>query len=158
MSKWAYSFNDESYYGSYNSREEAIQAAKREIEAEKEDPVPFPTISEKLYTGEKIDPVLRWRDMAEYYIESMQENLDDDCGGTWSGVFSEDQVTNEDIEALDKKLNTAVEKGTKERHIEPGFFLIDNDTVMSVDISDLTKEAREDWKKEKRNNERYGDA
>ena len=134
MDRWAYSFDDEHYFGGYNSREEAIEAAKKDIKADRE--CAYPENYEKIYTGMEMIPTLRWCDMAEDYIESMQECLDDDCGGTWSENFINDRITREDEDALDEKLNAAVKEWIKERKIEPGFFLINTGTVESIVISD----------------------
>lgn len=126
IDKWAYSFDGEDYYGNYDSREDAIKAAREDVEADRKSK--YPENYKKIYTGMQVVPQLRWFDMAEDYIESMQENLDDDCAGRWSENFS-NQVSSEDEEALDEKLNAAVEEWIKERKIEPGFFLIDCNTV-----------------------------
>ena len=134
---WAYSFDNEYYVGSYNSREEAIAAAKEEVETDKD--LSFPNIHTKLYTGMQMVPELHWTDMAEYVIDSIQDNLDDDCGGTWSENFANDQISREDEDLLDERLNETIRQWIKDCNIVPGFFLIDIGTVLSIDISDWTK-------------------
>ena len=66
----------------------------------------------------------------------MQDHLDDECGGEWSENFANDQVTRADEELLDERLNAVVEEWIKDCDIKPGFFLIANDSIEEVDISD----------------------
>ena len=130
MKQWAYSFNGEDYYGECNSREDAI---KEGIEDAKSTG-PYSEKPHTLYTGKCYEPPITWSNMGEDYIESMQENLNE--YGEWAELF-DGQVTNEDIEELDKRLNAAVEGWIKDRKITPGFYNIEPATVETMDISDL---------------------
>lgn len=130
MSSYAYSFDGENYHGCCDSREDAI---KEGIEDAKSTG-PYGEKPHTLYTGECFEPPITWDDMGERYVESMQENLDE--YGEWAELF-DGQVTNEDIEELDIRLNAAVEGWIKDRKIKPGFFNIKPATVETMDISDL---------------------
>lgn len=129
MSKYAYSFDGEQYHGDYNSREDAI---KEGIEDAKSTG-PYGEKPHTLYTGECFEPPITWCDMGENYVESMQENLDE--YGEWAELF-DGQVTNEDIEDLDKRLNVAVAEWIKDRNIKPGFFNIKPETVEEMSIEE----------------------
>lgn len=137
MSEWAYSFNGEHYSGTYSSKEEAIKDARREVEDDKT--LPFPAEHRTLYIGIAIEPPITWSDMAENYIESMQENLDE--YGEWAELF-DGQVSREDETDLDRRLNETVQKWIKERNIKPGFFTVES--VEEMDISEWYKEGGED--------------
>ena len=132
MKKWAYSFNGEEYTGSFDSKAEAIKEARAEWGDRDTAISPMP---EKLYAGIEVEPPITWCDMGENYVESMQEQLDE--YGEWAELF-DGQVTNEDIEELDKSLNAAVEKWIKDRNIKPGFFIVD--AVEEINIADWYKE------------------
>ena len=131
MKQWCYSFyKNESYIGSYDSKEAAIKAAREDVEADRD--APFPTKHEKLYVGVEVEPPITWYDMAENYIESMQENLEE--YGEYGENFANDYVTREDEEELDRRLNATVEQWIKDRNITPGFFNVDE--IEEIDISD----------------------
>lgn len=129
MKKYSYSFDGENYFGIYDSRDKAI----KEGIADAESTGPYGEKPTKIYTGEIFEPPITWEDMGENYVESMQENLVQYC--EWAELF-DGQVTNEDIEDLDKRLNAAVEGWIKERDIKPGFFNIEQGTVEEMEIPD----------------------
>ena len=136
---WAYSFNGTDYTGSYETKEAAIEEAREDFETNKE--LPFPDKISGLWVGVEYEPEIHWSDFAEYYIDSMQDHLDDECGGEWSENFANDQVTRADEELLDERLNAVVEEWIKDCDIKPGFFLIANDSIEEVDISDWQEDA-----------------
>ena len=69
MSRFGYGATDESFIGNYPTREEALQAWMAE----------YPE-AESLFTAEGRDPDISYQQIAEVALESLSEQLGEECG------------------------------------------------------------------------------
>lgn len=133
MSKYAYSFNGENYTGKFDSREDAIREA-----AETQTGLPFPHM--EVYVGECVDPAFDWPAYAENIITDIGETLCDNYGGDLGESFS-DQVSLEDEETLDERINEAIRGWIRDCNITAGFYTVKD--VEKVFIGNIIPEEYE---------------
>ena len=117
--KYAYSFNDEFYTGTFNSVEEALKEA---VETNNKNYT-------EVYIGKCIKPALGFIINEEYIIDSIHYSLIDQVGADAAEFFA---VSNEERNELGKRLESCVEKWIKDMHIEPNCFTVENVKTYSI--------------------------
>ena len=111
--QYAYSWEGEYYNGLYNSIEEAIKDAKATDEN-----------AEEVYIGVAVKHKYRWHSNEEQIIESMQENLYEDCGEFAEGQT--DRITNEQEIELGRMIDKAVGEWVDKYDIKPTCYTVTN--------------------------------
>lgn len=109
--EYCYSWDGENYSnGVFKTEEEAIATAK----------VDDPN-AEEVWVGIAVKPKLRWFSNEEQIIDSMIDNLREDCG-----EYAEDglDITSEQEVELGKMLDKAVEEWIDKYHIKPSCFTV----------------------------------
>ena len=116
--KYAYSFDDEFYTGTFGSVEEAFKEAV--------------IVNNKNYTevyiGKCIKPALGFVVNEEYIIDSMYDSLADQVGDAAESF----EVSDEEQDELEKRLEFCVEKWIKDMHIEPNCFAVEDVKTYSI--------------------------
>lgn len=123
--QYAYSIDDYYYNGCFDSIEEALEEAKRE----------YKNIDE-VYIGTVTRPKLRWNANEERILESMQDNLDEDCGEFADG-FLDGISTEQEIE-LAHMIDKAVEEWLEKYQIKPTCYTV-NDGALYPLNNDLAQ-------------------
>lgn len=113
MAKYAYSFNNERYYGEFDTIEEALGEAKGDNYGCED--------VYKVYIGEVVHDYYPRID-TDHLLEELNYDAYDKCG-EWAEDYLED-VTKEDFIELDDKLNAVFYEWLKTKGYEPGFFSI----------------------------------
>ena len=125
MEKYCYSFIGENYdSGLFETRKEAIESAKKDRPEE-----------ENVWVGIVVKPTLRWNSCEEEIIESMQEDLYDQCGEYAEGQL--DDITNEQELALAKMIDEAVEKWINKYNIKTSCYTVENCKLHNLDESEV---------------------
>lgn len=107
--EYCYSWNGECYHGEFNTEQEALEAAKTDR--------PY---NEEVWIGTATEPSLIFNTNEDYIIESLTENLYDQCG-----EFAENfTVSEEDEKRLGEMLKETVERWIEERKITPSCFTV----------------------------------
>ncbi|EGT4112359.1 hypothetical protein [Clostridioides difficile] len=127
---WLYSWDDE-YFASdeYESKEEAIEAAKKELKMTGE----FQKI---VYVGKKEEVDIPEID-AEEILERVQDRIDDEygeCGEGWITYIKE-----EDIKLLDNRLNEVFSKWIDEFGYKSFWFVV-TDTE-EIELNEVANES-----------------
>lgn len=121
--QWCYSWDGENYSnGLFDSKEEALKDAKDSM-----------TDAEEVYIGIAVSPKLRWVSNEEQIIESMNENLYDDCG-----EYAEEglEVTTEQEVDLGRMIDKAVEEWIDKHHIRPTCYSVIEDCLHVFEEND----------------------
>lgn len=110
MSKYCYSWDGTNYSnGPFNSEEEAIADAKETN-----------TSAEEVWIGTITEPKLRWFSNEEGIIDSMYENLREDCGD-----FADDfEIPLEQERELASMIDETVQKWIEKNHIKPDCYQV----------------------------------
>lgn len=117
--KYAYSFNDEFYTGEFDSVEEAFKEA---VAANNKNYT-------EVYIGKYIKPALGFVVSEEYIIDSIYNSLVDQVGMDAAESF---EVSDEEQNELEKRLESCVEKWIKDMHIEPNCFSVEDVKTYSI--------------------------
>ncbi|EMJ4747748.1 TPA: hypothetical protein KRP17_002576 [Clostridioides difficile] len=112
---WLYSWDDE-YFASdeYESKEEAIEAAKEELKR-------FGEFSRLVYVGKKEEVNIPNID-AEKALERVQDRIDDEFGGYGEDWFENIRV--EDILILENRISEVFKKWIDEFGYKPYWFVV----------------------------------
>ena len=112
MGKYCYSFDGENYdSGLFKTEKEAIEYVKKDRPE-----------TENVWVGTAVKPTLRWNSCEEEIIESMQEDLLDQCGEYVEGEL--DDITNEQELDLAKMIDEAVAKWIEKYDIKPSCYTV----------------------------------
>ena len=112
MKKYCYSFDGNNYdSGLFETKKEAIESAKKDRPEE-----------ENVWIGTAVKPTLRWNSCEEEIIESIQEDLYDQCGEYAEGQL--DDITNKQELDLAKMIDEAVAKWIKKYDIKPSCYTV----------------------------------
>lgn len=114
--KYAYSYNEYDYYGTFNSFEEACADAIKE------------GYKGDIFIGEttqNFQPYINPREI----IESIQESAYDDS--EYSDDYLEN-ITPQQLDELDEEINFVISKWIKRHNFEPTWFLVKNIKKFSI--------------------------
>ncbi|NJA29174.1 hypothetical protein GSQ33_04450 [Clostridioides difficile] len=127
---WLYSWDDE-YFASdeYESKEEAIQAAKEELKR-------FGEVSRLVYVGKKEEVNMPNID-AEKALERVQDRIDDEFGGYGEDWFENIHV--EDILILENRISEVFKKWIDEFGYKPYWFVV-RDTE-EIELNEVANES-----------------
>ncbi len=106
---YCYSWNEENYYGSYDTEKEAIEEAKEER--------PEATY---VFIGTCTEPTLKWNSYEEYIIESISENLGEDVGEAAENF----EVDSEDEIELARMIDKTVKTWIAQNKIKPSCYMV----------------------------------
>ncbi|MDE7476689.1 MAG: hypothetical protein K2M91_01850 [Lachnospiraceae bacterium] len=106
--RYCYSWDGERYFGDYATEEEALKDAKSEA------------LHEEVYIGTCTEPELRWHCIGETLIDQIEDNLYDDVGE----IAKSFEVSAEDKEELERRLNSVIEGWLKDRNIKPDCYQV----------------------------------
>lgn len=125
IGKWMYNLRGYEIWNGeeFDTREEAIIEGKKEIEEEglPNDSFEIGQIAEVFVSGVDVD----------YILENVAENTTDEVGEVGEDYL--DDVTKEDRDELEEKLNEVLFKWIKEHKYEPNFFKIENTEKIELD-------------------------
>jgi hypothetical protein len=125
IGKWMYNLSgNEIWTGEeFDTKEEAIKEAKKEIQEEGLDNISFEIgqIAKVFVSGVDVD----------FILENVAENTTNEVGEVGEDYL--DDVTKEDRGELEEKLNQVLFKWIKEHRYEPNFFRIENTEKIEVE-------------------------
>ena len=107
--KYCYSWDEEMYYGEYDSEQEAIDDAKGDCPDK-----------EYVYIGTCTEPKLTWCSNEEKIIESIMDNLSDDVGEAAENF----EVDIEDELELARMIDETVETWIIQNKIKPSCYMV----------------------------------
>ena len=116
--RYCWSYDGEYYNGSFNTEQEAIEDAKECVE----------DTCEEVYIGTCKTPVLSWNSNEEKIIESMYDNLYEECGEV-SEIF---EITREQELELANRIDKCVEKWIKDMKIKPNCWGVVNEHLVKL--------------------------
>lgn len=116
--KWCYSLNDENYEGAFDTKEEAIEAAKEEFIND------CLTLHEgtEFFVGQVVNPTISFD--AERIIEEIDENFFAQCGEYADGWYS--GISNEDEKILQDKMEELLVWWVEKTNNKPCFYRVEN--------------------------------
>ena len=107
--KYCYSWNEECYFGSFDTAVEAIEEAKEERPE-----------AECVFIGTCTEPTLKWNSNEENIIESITENLEGEVGEAAENF----EVSTSDELSLAKMIDEVVAKWILENNIKPSCYTV----------------------------------
>lgn len=116
--RYCWSSDGEYYNGSFNTEQEAIEDAKECVE----------DICEEIYVGTCKEPVLSWNSIEEKIIESMYDNLYEECGESSENF----QITREQELELANRIDKCVEQWIKDMKIKPNCWAVINEHLVKL--------------------------
>lgn len=117
MSKYCYSRDGEIYFGEFDTEEEAIEEAKES----------YPD-DEDVYIGTCTEPILRWVSHENQIIDSIIDNLSEDCG-----EFAENFDVSEEQEIkLGKMIDETVKAWIEQENIKPNCYQVLDGHIVSL--------------------------
>lgn len=122
---WCYSLDGERFDGTFETKEEAIEEAKRERENYCKMRVEETIV---IYVGQPVVPSVSMD--AEWNIERLSEQLYDQCGeyaDTW-------EPSKEDVVLLQSKLDDVLKKWMEETRNEPGCYTVEDIEKVEIKI------------------------
>ncbi|MFQ4565868.1 hypothetical protein C4V14_04585 [Clostridioides difficile] len=126
---WLYSWDDECFRSDeYESKEEAIEAAKEELRR-------FGEVSRLVYVGQKEEVNIPDIDV-EDALEHVQHRIDDEFGGYGENWFENIRI--EDIIILENRIKEVFEKWMDEFGYKPYWFVV-TDTE-EIELKDTVNE------------------
>ena len=132
MAEYSYSFNEENFYGPFESREAALAEAMSELTCQ--DHFDPEQAEHFVYTGmdEPHTPTLPG---VEWLVENLQEMAYDAIGEAAEDWLED--VTNEEEEDLQDMVMEAVNKWLEKHKKQPTFFTVTEVETHTVKTSDL---------------------
>lgn len=125
VGKWMYNLSGNEIWNGeeFDTKEEAVKEAKKEIEEEGLDNISFEIgqIAQAFVSGVDVD----------YILENVAENTTNEVGEVGEDYLED--VTKEDRDELEEKLNEVLFKWIKEHNYEPSFFKIENIEKIEVE-------------------------
>lgn len=116
--KYCWSSDGEYYNGSFNTEQEAIEDAKETVN----------DVYEEIYVGTCESPVLSWNSNEEKIIESMYDNLYEECGEA-SESF---EITREQELELANRIGKCVKQWIKDMKIKPNCWTVVNEHLVRL--------------------------
>lgn len=116
--RYCWSSDGEYYNGDFNSEEEAIEDAKETVN----------DVCEEIYVGTCKEPVLSWNSNEEKIIESMYDNLYEECGEPSENF----QITREQELELANRIDKCVERWIKDMKIKPNCWAVVNEHLVKL--------------------------
>ena len=119
--KWGYSTNEESYFGSFDTKEEAIAEAEA-----------CEDVDTDYWVGQFKDPIIQV--CASQVIDQISEQVGDECG-----EFAEDwpgRIPTDAENELANELTEVLLKWMKKYKLMPTFATVDSDTIEQRSVPD----------------------
>mgnify|MGYP003553857149 FL=1 len=116
--RYCWSSNGEYYNCSFDTEQEAIEDAKATVN----------DVCEEIYVGTCEKPVLSWNSNEEEIIESMYDNLYEECGEA-SESF---EITREQELELANRIDKCVEQWIKDMKIKPNCWTVVNEHLVKL--------------------------
>ena len=116
--RYCWSSDGEHYNGSFDTEQETIEDAKETVN----------DVCEEIYVGTCKEPVLSWNSNEEKIIESIYDNLYDECGEA-SESF---EITREQELELANRIDKCVEQWIKDMKIKPNCWTVVNEHLVSL--------------------------
>lgn len=116
--RYCWSYDGERYIGDYKTEQEAIEDAKECVE----------DTCEKVYVGTCEVPNLYWCDIAEDIIQSIYDNLYEECGE----VSESFEITREQEQELANRIDKCVEQWIKDMKIKPNCWTVVNEHLVKL--------------------------
>lgn len=116
--RYCWSSDGEYYNGSFDTEQEAIEDAKETVN----------DVCEEVYVGICESPVLSWNSNEEEIIESMYDNLYEECGEV-SEIF---EITREQELELANRIDKCVEQWIKDMKIKPNCWTVVNEHLVKL--------------------------
>lgn len=116
--RYCWSVDGEYYTGDFNTEKEAIKDAKEYVE----------DTCEEVYIGTCEEPVLSWNSNEEEIIESMYDNLCEECGES-SESF---EITREQELELANRIDKCVAQWIKDMKIKPNCWTVVNEHLVKL--------------------------
>lgn len=116
--RYCWSSNGEYYNGSFSTEQEAIEDAKETVD----------DVCEEIYVGTCKVPNLYWRDIGEDIVQSIYDNLYDECGEA-SESF---EITLKQVEELDKRVGKCVAQWIKDMKIKPNCWAVVHEHLVKL--------------------------
>ena len=129
MSKWAFSFDNERYYGGFDSKDDAIEEGVKDAELNGYD---------RLYIGEEIRDFTPFINVSSI-IEEIQENACDHS--EYADDYLEDVQDNHLIE-LETTLNNVLVEWMSKHNYNPTFFSVEEYEEYTIDLENDNELAR----------------
>lgn len=116
--QYAFSFDGEDYNnGLYDSIEDILKELKY-----------LQTEESEVWIGQAVEPELRWETNEDQIVDSIMENLYDDCG-----EFADSFGITTDVEIdLKKMIDNTVRKWINKHNLKPNCFTIINESLYSI--------------------------
>ena len=116
--RYCWSSDGEHYNGSFDTEQETIEDAKETVN----------DAYEEIYVGTCKEPVLSWNSNEEKIIESIYDNLYDECGEV-SEIF---EITREQELELANRIDKCVEQWINDMKIKPNCWTVVNEHLVSL--------------------------
>lgn len=116
--RYCWSYDGEYYNGDYNTEQEAIEDAKERVK----------DTCEEVYLGTCKEPVLSWNSNEEKIIESMYDNLYEECGEASENF----EITREQELELANRINKCVKRWIKDMKIKPNCWTVVNEHLVKL--------------------------
>ena len=116
--RYCWSSDGEHYNGSFDTEQETIEDAKETVN----------DVCEEIYVGICKEPVLSWNSNEEEIIESMYDNLYEECGEA-SESF---EITREQELKLANRIDKCVEQWIKDMKIKPNCWTVINEHLVNL--------------------------
>ena len=116
--RYCWSSDGEYYNGSFDTEQETIEDAKETVN----------DVCEEIYVGTCKEPVLSWNSNEEKIIESIYDNLYDECGEA-SESF---EITREQELELANRIDKCVEQWIKDMKIKPNCWTVVNEHLVNL--------------------------
>ena len=116
--RYCWSSDGEHYNGSFDTEQETIEDAKETVN----------DVCEEIYVGTCKEPVLSWNSNEEKIIESIYDNLYDECGEV-SEIF---EITREQELELANRIDKCVEQWINDMKIKPNCWTVVNEHLVSL--------------------------
>ena len=116
--RYCWSSDGEHYNGSFDTEQETIEDAKETVN----------DVCEEIYVGTCKEPVLSWNSNEEKIIESIYDNLYDECGEV-SEIF---EITREQELELANRIDKCVEQWINDMKIKPNCWTVVNEHLVKL--------------------------
>lgn len=116
--RYCWSSDGEYYNGSFDTEQEAIEDAKETVN----------DVCEEIYVGTCEEPILSWNSNEEEIIESIYDNLYEECGEA-SKSF---EITIEQELELANRIDKCVEQWIKDMKIKPNYWTVVNEHLVKL--------------------------
>lgn len=116
--RYCWSSDGDYYNGSFNTEQEAVEDAEKCVE----------DTCEEIYVGICEIPTLSWNYIEEDIIQSIYDNLYEECGE----VSKNFEITDEQEKELYKRVNKCIEQWIKDMKIKPNCWTVVNEHLVKL--------------------------